>query len=174
MIFVPNLKLWLGLPLSRVVNVPMEEGKSTQQMLESLNHRIQTLGGTKSGTHEIDCDVYQSVVPMGERPDIYPKMLCLFWINIVLSINCKFCTALFRSYTETAAWTFDHAINTCKRITMCVGGLVVKCVYNSTWGGIWFIIDCLISGNLFQYKQYLRTCIWFSSTSHILDGIPNG
>ena len=28
------------------------------------------------------------------------------------------------------------AINTCKRITMCVGGLGVVCVYNSTWGGI--------------------------------------
>lgn len=47
--------------------MPMEEGKSTQQILESLNQRIQVLGGVKSGTHEIDCDVYQSCVPMGKK-----------------------------------------------------------------------------------------------------------
>lgn len=59
------------LSLFRVVNIPFDENKSSQQLLDGLNQRLTILGAVKSGMHYIDCDVYQSQVPHGNNFTIY-------------------------------------------------------------------------------------------------------
>ncbi|XP_067947309.1 mediator of RNA polymerase II transcription subunit 20-like [Watersipora subatra] len=57
--------------VSWIVNIPMEESRGTQQVLEGLAERLLALGAEKGGLHNVDCDVYQSMITQS------PNTVCL-------------------------------------------------------------------------------------------------
>ncbi|XP_074646796.1 mediator of RNA polymerase II transcription subunit 20-like [Tubulanus polymorphus] len=44
-----------------VLNYPLTEGKSAQQIVDELQKRVEGLGAKKSGLFSVDCETYQSV-----------------------------------------------------------------------------------------------------------------
>ena len=44
---------------TRVVNYPVPEGKTGQQMVDVLHKRVEQLGATKTGNFSVDCEMYQ-------------------------------------------------------------------------------------------------------------------